>query len=123
MPPPHKVVQTLEGGFFMRKDKRAPAGRDTIPPDLAQRCLRIAAYMLEHHATVRQAAKAFGLSKSSVHKDMHQRLPLLHESLGRQVALLLQYNKAVRHLRGGAATRQKFLDARAAEESAPGTRQ
>lgn len=107
----------------MKKDKRAPAGRDTIPPDLAQRCLRIAAYMLEHHATIRQAAKAFGLSKSSIHKDMHQRLPLLHESVGQQVALLLQYNKAVRHLRGGAATRQKFLDARAAEESAPGTRQ
>ena len=81
----------------MRKDKRTPAGRETIPPDLAQRCLRIATYMLEHHATVRQAAKAFGLSKSSVHKDMHQRLPQLSESLGRQVELLLQYNKAVRH--------------------------
>ena len=72
----------------MRKDKRTPAGRETIPPDLAQRCLRIATYMLEHHATVRQAAKAFGLSKSSVHKDMHQRLPQLSESLGRQVELL-----------------------------------
>ena len=48
----------------MRKEKRTPAGRETIPPDLAQRCLRIATYMLEHHATVRQAAKAFGLSKS-----------------------------------------------------------
>ena len=101
----------------MRKDKRTPAGRETIPPDLAQRCLRIATYMLEHHATVRQAAKAFGLSKSSVHKDMHQRLPQLSESLGRQVELLLQYNKAVRHLRGGAATRKKFLEARAAEDS------
>ena len=93
----------------MRKDKRTPAGRETIPPDLAQRCLRIATYMLEHHA--------FGLSKSSVHKDMHQRLPQLSESLGRQVELLLQYNKAVRHLRGGAATRKKFLEARAAEDS------
>jgi putative DeoR family transcriptional regulator (stage III sporulation protein D) len=101
----------------MRKEKRTPAGRETIPPDLAQRCLRIATYMLEHHATVRQAAKAFGLSKSSVHKDMHQRLPQLSESLGRQVELLLQYNKAVRHLRGGAATRKKFLEARAAEDS------
>lgn len=106
----------------MKKEKRAPAGRETIPPDLAQRCLRIANYMLEHHATVRQAAKAFGLSKSSVHKDMHQRLPQLHESLGRQVELLLQYNKAVRHLRGGAATRKKFLDARTAEESTPAAR-
>lgn len=106
----------------MKKDKRAPAGREAIPPDLAQRCLHIADYMLEHHATVRQAAKAFGLSKSSVHKEMHQRLPLLHDGLARQVALLLQYNKAVRHLRGGAATRKKFLDARAAEESVPEAR-
>ena len=40
----------------MRKEKRTPAGRETIPPDLAQRCLRIATYMLEHHATIRQAA-------------------------------------------------------------------
>lgn len=48
---------------------------------------------------------------------MHQRLPQLSESLGRQVELLLQYNKAVRHLRGGAATRKKFLEARAAEDS------
>ena len=92
----------MEGGFFNEKGK-AHAGRETIPPDLAQRCLRIATYMLEHHATIRQAAKAFGLSKSSVHKDMHQRLPQLSESLGRQVELLLQYNKAVRHLRGGHA--------------------
>lgn len=107
----------------MRKDKRLPAGRETIPPDLAQRCLRIAAYMLEHHATVRQAAKAFGLSKSSVHKDMHQRLPQLHQEMARQVALLLQYNKAVRHLRGGAATRRKFQQARAKGESARAARQ
>ena len=82
-----------------------------------ERAVRLAQYIIEKDATVRQAAKAFGLSKSSVHKDMHQRLPQLSESLGRQVELLLQYNKAVRHLRGGAATRKKFLEARAAEDS------
>ncbi|MBQ8314086.1 MAG: sporulation transcriptional regulator SpoIIID [Clostridia bacterium] len=73
------------------------------------RCLAIAAYMIDHHATVRQAAGVFGLSKSSVHKDMGERLPRIDKRLGQQVAALMQYNKAVRHLRGGAATRQRYL--------------
>lgn len=73
------------------------------------RCLAIAAYMIDRHATVRQAAKVFGLSKSSVHKDMGERLPRIDQRLGQEVAALMQYNKAVRHLRGGAATRQRYL--------------
>ena len=76
--------------------------------NLAQRCLLVADYMLAHRATVRQAAGAFGMSKSSVHKDMHERLPLIDRSTAEKVETLLQYNKAVRHLRGGAATRKKF---------------
>lgn len=72
------------------------------------RCLSIAEYMMEHHATVRQAAKAFGISKSSVHKDMGERLPQIDKHLGLQVAALMQYNKAVRHLRGGAATKARY---------------
>lgn len=77
------------------------------------RCLTVASYMLEHEATVRQAAGAFGISKSSVHKDMGERLPLLDAKLGRQVAALMQYNKSVRHLRGGAATRRRYAEERA----------
>lgn len=73
------------------------------------RCLSIAAYMLEHRATVRQAARNFGISKSSVHKDMGERLPQIDGRLGREVAALMHYNKAVRHIRGGAATREKYL--------------
>lgn len=72
------------------------------------RCLTIASYMLEHRATVRQAARVFGISKSSVHKDMGERLPRIDSRLGAQVAQLLRYNKAVRHLRGGEATRARF---------------
>jgi len=72
------------------------------------RCLAIATYMIDHRATVRQAAKAFGISKSSVHKDMGQRLPRIDKRLGDEVALLLQHNKAVRHLRGGEATRARY---------------
>lgn len=75
---------------------------------ISQRCVTIARYMLEHRATVRQAAKAHGLSKSSVHKDMICRLPQIDARLGREIAALLQYNKAVRHLRGGEATRLRY---------------
>lgn len=77
---------------------------------ICRRCLTVARYMLEHRATVRQAAKAHGLSKSSVHKDMIQRLPLIDARIGREVAALLKYNKSVRHLRGGEATRRRYLD-------------
>lgn len=72
------------------------------------RCLTIAQWMLDRRATVRQAAQHFGISKSSVHKDMCTRLPAIEPRLARQVAGLMQYNKAVRHLRGGAATRRKY---------------
>ena len=73
-----------------------------------RRCVTVAQYMLEKRATVRQAAGAFGLSKSSVHKDMCARLPRIDARLARQVAALLEYNKAVRHLRGGEATRRRY---------------
>lgn len=72
------------------------------------RCLSIAAYMIDKHATVRQAARVFGISKSSVHKDMGERLPKIDRHLAQQVAALMQYNKAVRHLRGGEATKAKY---------------
>ena len=76
--------------------------------DILRRCVETAHYMLENHATVRQAAKAFGLSKSSVHKDMCVRLPQIDARLAREIAALLEYNKAVRHLRGGEATRRRY---------------
>lgn len=75
---------------------------------IIRRCVTVAQYMLEKRATVRQAAKFYGLSKSSVHKDMCQRLPKIDPKLARQVAALLEYNKAVRHLRGGEATRRRY---------------
>lgn len=75
---------------------------------IRQRVQAIAAYMVRNRATVRQAAGVFGISKSSVHKDMGERLPLVDPVLGRQVAALLSYNKAVRHLRGGEATRRRY---------------
>ena len=82
------------------------------------RCVTVAHYMLEKRATVRQAAAKFSLSKSSVHKDMCQRLPRIDARLARQVAALLEYNKSVRHLRGGEATKRRY-QAREGLQSAP----
>ncbi len=79
---------------------------------ICRRCLTIARYMLEHRATVRQAARVFDLSKSSVHKEMSQRLPGIDQQTARDVAALLKYNKSVRHLRGGAATKRRYREER-----------
>ena len=76
---------------------------------IRQRVQAIAAYMVRSRATVRQAAGVFGISKSSVHKDMGERLPLVDPVLGRQVAALLRYNKAVRHLRKRGCRRLMML--------------
>lgn len=68
----------------------------------------LALYMIEHRATVRSAAKAFGISKSTVHKDLQDRLPAINPALYRQVKVILEENKAERHIRGGIATRNKY---------------
>ena len=65
-------------------------------------------YIIENRATVRAAAKAFGISKSTVHKDLTVRLPALNRALAAQVRQLLDENKAERHLRGGLATKRKY---------------
>ncbi len=85
--------------------------------DIAQRCMDIGKYIARTGATVRQAAKAFQLSKSSVHKDMHERLRHVHPGLFEEVQNVLIYNKAVRHLRGGAATKQRYAQMRQQDEN------
>jgi putative DeoR family transcriptional regulator (stage III sporulation protein D) len=77
---------------------------------IQKRVLEICNYILETQATVRQAAQVFQVSKSTVHKDMTERLPSLNKQLARQVKVILEYNKAERHLRGGEATRRKYKD-------------
>lgn len=76
---------------------------------IQERCIRIGQYIADTGATVRRAARHFGVSKSSVHKDMDERLPKINQTLYRQVRCVLSYNKSVRHLRGGEATRRKYL--------------
>ena len=75
---------------------------------LEERACDLAVYIIENRATVRAAAKQFGVSKSTVHKDLTERLPHVNPGLFRQVRVLLDLNKAERHIRGGLATRRKY---------------
>lgn len=72
------------------------------------RARSLAVYILENRATVRAAAKQFGVSKSTVHKDLTERLAQVDQGLYCQVKQLLEVNKAERHIRGGEATRRKY---------------
>lgn len=73
-----------------------------------KRCIRIAEYMLENKSTVRTAAAFFGISKSTVHKDVSEKLKNCNCELYRKIRILLDTNKAERHIRGGEATKRKF---------------
>ena len=73
-----------------------------------KRACDLAVYIIETGATVRRAAQHFGISKSTVHKDLSQRLPRCNKHLYRQVRKVLDLNKAQRHIRGGLATKQKY---------------
>lgn len=76
--------------------------------DIEERACDLAAYIIENKTTVRAAAKQFGISKSTVHKDLTERLEKVNPELYRQVRSLLDINKAERHIRGGMATRRKY---------------
>ena len=75
---------------------------------IEERAIEIANYIIEEKTTVRQAAKKFGISKSTVHKDVTGRLRELNPQLYDQVREVLAVNKAQRHIRGGQATREKY---------------
>ena len=75
---------------------------------LEERACDLAVYIIENRTTVRAAAKKFGVSKSTVHKDLTERLPHVNPGLYAQVRVLLDLNKAERHIRGGLATRRKY---------------
>ena len=79
-----------------------------MPDTMEQRACELAVYIIETGATVRAAARHFGISKSTVHKDLVQRLPQYNPILFSQVRKILETNKAQRHIRGGLATRRKY---------------
>ncbi len=76
-----------------------------------ERCVILGTYLVENNATVRAVANRFGISKSTVHKDVTQTLRRVNRALYEQVKIILERNKNERHLRGGEATRQKYLEA------------
>ena len=73
-----------------------------------KRACELAVYMIETGATVRATAKKYGISKSTVHKDLQNRLPRCNKKLYQQVRQVLDLNKKERHIRGGMATKRKF---------------
>ena len=75
---------------------------------IEERACELAVYMIETGATVRAAAQHYGISKSTVHKDLSQRLPQYNSLLYQQVRQILDLNKAQRHIRGGLATQRKY---------------
>ena len=75
---------------------------------MEERAERLALYIIENRTTVRAAAQKFGVSKSTVHKDLAERLPQFNRTLYLQVKGVLEENKAERHIRGGIATRKKY---------------
>ena len=87
--PPSKYVQTY-----------------SVNPE--ERAVAIANYIIDHNATVRQTARKFGISKSTVHKDVTDRLEHINPSLAAQARIVLDVNKSERHIRGGLATREKY---------------
>ena len=76
---------------------------------IEERAMEVASYIIGTNATVRQAAKQFGISKSTVHKDLTERLPQVHPQLATEARKVLDVNKSERHIRGGLATKDKYL--------------
>ena len=77
--------------------------------DEKDRCTKLAQYLIDNNSTVRATAKHFGISKSTVHKDIAEKLPHIQFELYQKAKDVLEKNKAERHLRGGQATKDKYL--------------
>ncbi|GAA0744349.1 sporulation transcriptional regulator SpoIIID [Clostridium oceanicum] len=75
---------------------------------IEERVLEVAKYIIDSKATIRRTAKVFGVSKSTIHKDMTERLPKINPQIAEEAKEILDYNKAERHIRGGEATKMKY---------------
>jgi putative DeoR family transcriptional regulator (stage III sporulation protein D) len=91
------IVKTVSSGAFPLKDY------------IEERAVELAGYIIETKATVRQTAKKFGISKSTVHKDITERLIQINPALATEARKVLDINKSERHIRGGLATKEKYL--------------
>lgn len=75
---------------------------------IEERVLEVANYIIDSKATIRKTAKVFGVSKSTIHKDMTERLPKINPTIAKEAKTILDLNKAERHIRGGKATKMKY---------------
>lgn len=75
---------------------------------IENRVLDVAKYIIDSKSTIRKTAKIFGVSKSTIHKDMTERLPLINPQIAEQAKVVLDINKSERHIRGGKATKMKY---------------
>jgi putative DeoR family transcriptional regulator, stage III sporulation protein D len=98
----YNVKTSIVGGF-------RSLGKWYMKGYIEERAVDIANYIIDYNATVRQTAKQFGISKSTVHKDVTERLLQINPSLASRTRLVLDINKSERHIRGGMATKEKYL--------------
>ena len=92
----------------MNTSEKQPREANGVHDYIKERTIRIGNYVIETRKTVRMIAKEFGVSKSTVHKDLTERLPEINAELAKQVKEILDYHKSIRHIRGGEATREKY---------------
>lgn len=76
--------------------------------NISKRVLQEAEYMIETNDTIRETAKKFSISKSTVHKDLQERLKHLNKEMSEKIATILEYHTNIRHIRGGESTRKKY---------------
>lgn len=89
---------------------------EVVHEQIRRRCVYLGKLLMETGYTVRALAKATGYSKSTVHKDLTERLPTVDAALSEEVATILAYHKSIRHLRGGEATRIKWMNEQQKEQ-------
>src|SRR5690625_750738 len=103
----HSVRWTPHLEFAITSEKQLREANG-VHDYIKERTIKIGNYVVETRKTVRMIAKEFGVSKSTVHKDLTERLPEINAELAKQVKEILEYHKSIRHIRGGEATRQKY---------------
>src|SRR5690625_7853104 len=112
----HSVRWTPHLEFAITSEKQLREANG-VHDYIKERTIRIGNYVVETRKTVRMIAKEFGVSKSTVHKDLTERLPEINAELAKQVKEVLEYHKSMRHIRGGEATRKKYRLERQNEQS------
>src|SRR5699024_9840953 len=94
--------------LFAFTSENQPREANGVHDYIKERTIRIGHFLIETRKTVRMIAKEFGVSKSTVHKDLTERLPEINPKLALEAKEILEYHKSIRHIRGGEATRRKY---------------